>query len=218
MIAPVIPEQMPELISYWKHRGHIFGQCHYHSDKDLIYVNIPKNASSWTKNNLESLGFSIKNYHKFKWYDKTAIVPLRDPVERWVSGIAQYLNKFHPSVTPNEMTPFALNLIFDRVTIDLHTEFQLYFIQGLDVEKCVFFKVDENYRELIGSYLNEQGFDNNLKNSPLRNTTIEVPDKQRWLEFFQSLLDNNSKYQDTIKKYYKKDYDLINQVKFYDPR
>jgi predicted lipoprotein len=36
-------------IDEWAHKGHVYGECMSHIDSDLMYVYIPKNASSWTK-------------------------------------------------------------------------------------------------------------------------------------------------------------------------
>jgi len=47
----------------WTNRGHIYGECMSHRDSDLMYVNIPKNASSWTKPNLKDWGWEFYNYH-----------------------------------------------------------------------------------------------------------------------------------------------------------
>ena len=48
-------------INEWQHKGHVYGECMSHPDNDLMYVNIPKNASSWTKPNLLD--------HKFEFYN-----------------------------------------------------------------------------------------------------------------------------------------------------
>ena len=48
---------------YWEPKGHVFGTCMSKPDLDLMYVNIPKNASSWTKPNLLDQHWEFYNYH-----------------------------------------------------------------------------------------------------------------------------------------------------------
>ena len=80
----------------WESRGHIQGQCMSHADSQYMYINIPKNASSWTKPNLLDHSWEFYNYRTDN-LDKQALVVLRDPVDRWISGIAEFLTLYHSS-------------------------------------------------------------------------------------------------------------------------
>lgn len=78
------------------------------NDQLIFYCDIPKNASSWISETLRYSGWIRSKFedcftHDKNWSDRakshkenpmidTLIVPLRDPVERWVAGIAQYLS------------------------------------------------------------------------------------------------------------------------------
>ena len=66
-------------LAQWTRKGHVYGECMSHPDSNLMYVYIPKNASSWTKPNLQDWSWEIYNYHT-DHINKTAIVVLRDPV------------------------------------------------------------------------------------------------------------------------------------------
>ena len=44
-------------LNQWISKGHKYGTCMSHPESDLMYVNIPKNASSWTKPNLMDWGW-----------------------------------------------------------------------------------------------------------------------------------------------------------------
>ena len=72
----------------WAHLGHSLGECWVDNTTGITYVHIPKNASSFIKGCvLASLKFKHSNtLVKSPRY----LIALRDPVERWVSGIAQY--------------------------------------------------------------------------------------------------------------------------------
>ena len=90
-------------LEYYQSKGHVFGECMSLPDNDLMYVNIPKNASSWTKPNLLDWKWENYNYHTDNLYHKTAIIVLRDPVERWLSGIAEYLYLYHRDFTVDSL-------------------------------------------------------------------------------------------------------------------
>ena len=140
-------------INYHQARGHIFGECMSHNDSEYMYVYIPKNATSWTKPNLLDFGWEFYNYHTDN-LNKTALVVLRDPVERWLSGIAEYLYLYHRDFITSDLNKAVRELVFDKIAFDDHTERQLYFIEGLDPAKCIFFKFGSEYRSQFSEFLN----------------------------------------------------------------
>jgi hypothetical protein len=188
-----------------------------HPDTNLMYIYIPKNATSWTKPNLLDWKWENYNYHKDNFYHKTAIIVLRDPVDRWVSGIAEYLYLYHRNLKPGSHLPIGiLDLIFDKVSFDDHTERQIYFIEGIDPNKSVFFKCDFDYRRKFSHYLYTQNMPNNYSTYDFQHVSSEYPERQEWKKFIRHQLEN-SKYLFQIQQYFKLDYELINQVQFYDP-
>lgn len=203
------------LEQYWDHKGHAFGQNHSKPDLNLMYVNIPKNASTWTKNMLSSLGWGIYNYHSDKNYTKQAMIVLRDPVDRWLTGIAEYFSLYHPSVTTELLTPFSLDLIFDRVGFDDHTEQQIYFIEGLDLNNCVFFKCDQSYRQNFTNFLTSNGIAGDWTTEKYQYSIDENPRKVELKNFFKKQIDQYPRYLNQLKNYFKNDYKLIESVKFY---
>jgi hypothetical protein len=204
---------------YWSHQYHEFGQCHANLDRDFIYVNIPKNASSWTKQQLEALDFTQQNYYVNNLSDHPAVVVLRDPVDRWISGIAEYFTRYYHRNSPADLNSFTIDIIFNHITFDPHTEKQLYFIQDLDPSKIVYFWFDDDYRRQFGKFLTEQGIRNTATDSEPAWWSGHNPVKQaEWKEFFQQQLKNNSKYQDQIHRHFNQDYELIESANFYDPR
>lgn len=63
-------------------------------DNHYFYINISKNASSYMVDVLSRQGWTVARHgHDTCNWDQVAcaLVVLRDPVDRWISGVAQYL-------------------------------------------------------------------------------------------------------------------------------
>lgn len=202
---------------HWELRGHVFGTCMSHANTDLIYINIPKNASSWTKPNLTELGWEFYNYIDDNLLHKHAIIVLRDPIERWLSGICEYFTLYHPDADLNNAGTAFWELLVDRVTFDDHTEKQIFFIDGVNLNNATFFYCNEFYRMYIQQFLRDHGFDNSYSHYKFKHTTEESDIRKKFKSYFEPLL-QNEKYKNHIKKHFAKDYDLINTVKFYGSR
>lgn len=201
-------------LTSWTHKGHRYGECMTHPDSDLMYVHIPKNASSWTKPNLKDFGWEFYNYHTDR-LNKQAMVVLRDPVDRWLSGIAEYLALYHPDFMLQDTE--TVDLIFDRVCFDDHTERQINFIHDLDTDHCIFFRCDEYYREDFSTFLDEQGMPNRYHKYEPQHVSQQSPIRDHFKNMFAEKI-KNPKYLKAIKDYFSIDYDLINSVKFYGSR
>ena len=203
-------------LDQWAHKGHRYGECMSHPRSELMYVNIPKNASSWTKPNLQDWNWEFYNYH----YDtpvkhKTPIVVLRDPVERWISGIAEYFALYFPNFSfPSRET---YQLVLDKITFDDHTEKQVNFIHGLDTDKCIFLWCDENYRTNFSNLVREHLGDNKYDRYEYQHVSSNDTDRKYFKETFSRLL-TNPKYLEQVKQHFAQDYSLIESVKFYGTR
>lgn len=203
-----------DFLKQWSNKGHDYGTCMSHKDGDLMYVNIPKNASSWTKPNLLDWGWEFYNYHADQ-LNKTAIVVLRDPLERWISGIAEYFTLYMSHIPEHDYN--IRELVFDRVCFDDHTEKQINFIHGLDSEQCIFLKCDQHYRENFSNLLAEHHMPNRYQTYDMQHVSENDPRRKRFKQIFAREV-QNSKYLEQVKNYYAQDYELINQVKFYGTR
>jgi len=208
---------MDGFVNYYEPRGHVFGECWSKSDTDLMYVNIPKNATSWTKPNLQDWGWENYNYHADNLYHKTAMVVLRDPVERWASGMAEYLYLYHRDWPMDAFSKQMLELIFDKIAFDDHTEKQVYFLEGLDLNRCIFFWFDENYRQNFSNFLTEHGMPNRYHNYEKQHVSDDSPIRRNYKEIFINTL-NDSKYLNKVQDYFRQDLKLIEQTKFYGTR
>jgi hypothetical protein len=205
---------------HWEPKGHIFGTCMSHQDSNVMYVNIPKNASSWTKPNLQDFGWEFYNYHTDHMYHKHAMIVLRDPVERWLSGVAEYFTLYHRFMDTSQINQAFIDLVMDQITLDDHTEKQVYFIEGLNFNRCTFFMCDKDYRLLFCQFLANQGIDDTKRYArySYQHTTENREDgdttRVKFKKTFQPLLDN-PKYLEKVKQHYKLDYELINGVQFF---
>lgn len=206
---------MIEFVNYYKNKGHVFGECMSHTNTDLMYVYIPKNASSWTKPNLKDYNWEFYNYHFDNFYNKHSIIVLRDPVDRWLSGIAEYMYLYHSSLDSAYFSKSLFDIVFDRVAFDDHTEKQCLFIDGLDFANCTFFWCDQNYRKNFSTFLKTKGMENKFYNYDYQNVTSDNFIRNKFKTIFQKVIEENSKYLSSIKNYFSQDYKLIESIKFY---
>ena len=202
----------PELGRMWASKGHIQGECMSHWDSPYMYVYIPKNASSWTKPNLQDHGWEFYNY-KTDQLDKHALVVLRDPVDRWLSGIAECMTLYHPTFDFRD--PESVELVFDRVTFDDHTERQVYFLDGLDTSNTTFFWCDESYRQKFSHFMAENYGPNKYDRYEYQHVSENSPERKKFKRIFREAIEKNSKYLDQLRSYFDQDYKLIERVKFY---
>jgi hypothetical protein len=202
-------------INYHAHRGHVFGECWSHASSNYMYVNIPKNASSWTKPNLKDWGWECFNYHTDN-LDKIPLIVLRDPVDRWLSGIGEYMYLYHKQYFgKTDIDPMVFDLIFDKISLDDHTERQVYFIEELDLDRAVFFKFGNDYRNQFSSFLESIGMNNQYYKYQPQHVSDLSPERKFWKSVFAEQIQNPA-YLARIKQHFKQDYDLINSVKFFN--
>ena len=186
----------------WEFLGHRLGECWADENKSATFIPIPKNASSFIKGCLLST-------NKFTHNDTLVnadqyLIALRDPIERWISGIAQFM-------TIESNNHLTLQELVNTVTFDDHTELQTYFLQNVDLyKKCTFLRVDNNLKKNIGQWLIENKFNIDVSHIPNINQGNEMI-KNR----FAAIVDGNSQIKLKLAKHYEQDYELINRVKFY---
>lgn len=213
-------------------RGYGYGSGMLSPDCSKFIVNIPKNASSylvdwagkegWTSAVVGDLcGWHLVN---------EMIVVLRDPVDRWVSGIAQYLNTYILSVKgPNgpiykneDMTVHdygmtadhwiknynqnSERLIFDVISrFDDHTWPQHEFFENLlPLVNRKYFYLDEHLDTHI---IGQLGF--KKRNDLDRNRGTDHIRIKQLQEFFQHRLNIRPELQERIKLHYHKDYEYL---------
>lgn len=198
----------------------------------LVYVQIPKNASCWFKHHF--MPANAYNYYTngFDNNEHLALVVLRDPIERWISGLGQYLIGFTPD-HKFYIDNIDWEVATTQVVFDEHTQPQHDFIANLSHNNIVWFKCDNNlpinFIDFIKKYnidvklLDEKDDVTNIFNitKKVQATLIkkyQAPAQQTVVDKVISKLNENPKYLDRIKEFYLDDYKLYNTVPYYVAR
>ncbi len=199
---------------------HFFPEHRLHSamvspNHALSYLHIPVNASSWGKQVFARAGFrpnrapEIPDSHRI-------IVWLRDPVERWLSGLATWLTYRLPQHTGLDFVRNNLALldtIFDTVRLDDHTERQAFFIHALDWDRCDFWYINSDFRSEFCAYF-AQRFGIDITDHEPQNASSLSNGKSIPRQYFRSVLLNNPAYLARVCEFFESDRDLIKQVQF----
>lgn len=192
-------------VDRWAHVGHRLGECWVDNTHSLTYVHIPKNASSFIKGGLLGCGSEWKHSEILVPADEYLIV-LRDPIERWISGIAEYCY--------NSGNILGIKEALEQFTFDDHTEHQVYFIQGVDLSKATFLWVNDKLQNNLGQWLKQFNYHANIQDALKYNTS--EGSKREFINQFTNEINSNLEYQARLKEYFADDYKLIEGVKFYD--
>lgn len=190
--------------------------CNVNEQHKLFYVLVPKNASTSIRTNIAESGFRNGNYHDEKLVKQgyTPIIVLREPVERWCSGFAEYIyrrmgGKWSPMLKDEQ----ALKLIFQRPAQDEHTESQSMYIHGLDLRNAHVLRFDEDLNKNLASLLRSYSIENKIDDIGTKYTTSGG--KLVCKQFLLEMLANDEVKMNRIKTFYKLDTELYNSVKYY---
>ena len=215
------------LINSWSDPGHIFGSCLVVKKCNLVYVNIPKNASTWTKSQLSTLDAEVDNYFLNPKIieNSTILITLREPIERWISGISWYLTFRHSDLLSqceknSETRSVLMSMIAKKISFDSHCDLQEQFIQKINLADASFLCVKHNtdiYGQTFSKFLQEKlGVDNTFNLNHAKHVAKFNPVQTRWVTLIQDALNNGMIDQKEILKYYSKDVELFNKIKFYE--
>lgn len=204
-------------IAYDYTLGHKIGQGFLSPDARFNFINIPKNASSEVKRSL--LGWSASDFNSLV-ANVEHLVILRDPTDRWISGIAEFLvgnfsytGKCNANIEFEEIqmlmnTEMFQNLLFNFVIFDNHTLPQSCFLQGLDLDTITFFYFDA---EVIPRLLSYVGITKEIKTT---NSALTNQKKLVIIRKLKNLLKDNPTLQRKIDTHYYCDHQLFDKVKF----
>jgi len=189
----------------WVHLGHRLGECWVDEVHNKTYVHIPKNASSFIKGVLIGSG-GFWHHSETLINSNENLIMLRDPIDRWLSGITQYLHNSKQDLSADE--------IFDKITFDDHTDLQTYFLQGVDLGHATFMFVDENLRANLANWIYDRGYRTNVDIAIEYNASSE-DDRATTKNYYTKLLNQNPEFVLKLQQHFEEDYKLIGKVKFY---
>lgn len=178
---------------YW-FKFHPRGSCVVrHGERDLVYVNIPKNASTsikmaWGKNSANFLDNTFNN--------PQYVVVLRDPLSRWISGMAQTLHTQERKYWDE---------VIECIVGDNHTVEQYRFLEGLEHKDVAWFRFDN--LSALESFINQE--------IPVEYATAGNKLKEDATEYVLNKLENQS-FKQRVVDFYHKDYELYNSVNYYN--
>ena len=208
------------MFEYWKnqHTARGFTPGGMFVKDNLVYIPIPKNSSSYIGQLLLKNNWNIGNFLTTDLTNKQLIILLRDPVDRWISGMAEYLCS---SLLKNGRTSddiiknwnnIVQDLVFDRVIFDDHTEKQVYFIQSIPIENCVFFNSTKQPEQAVKQYLTTHNIDLNIDIVIDRNQTQGNKYKESLVDFLRDQLAQNPNLTNKLINTYREDYTLWNVI------
>ena len=214
-------------------RGYGYGSGIRSPDHNRFLVNIPKNASSYMLDWANRYGWvsaMVDNTTPQNNCIQEMIVCVRDPVQRWISGVGQYLTGYVLNVTgaysretgpgPDDQqisgddfvadyNQVVERLLFDNLSrLDDHVWPQIEFFENLlPAVPRKFFYIDQDFDQRIGEYLGFIPVDNLDHNRADSN-----PDTHKIQTFIRHRLNTRPALEQRIIKAYARDYELIKQV------
>jgi hypothetical protein len=194
-------------------RGHTLGGGMITPDKKYFYLNIPKNASTFTNNVLNDNGWEFWNISDGVF--KEAILILRDPVERWISGITTYINlwilynEYNSDQFITDYNKLVERFIFDTVVFDDHTMPQSFFINNIPAHITKHY-VWANRSTLVDSISTISRYKLLVNLNTFDNSKELNPGSKQLDDFIRSKL--TPELISKIQQAYKEDYNLINSV------
>jgi hypothetical protein len=188
----------------------------------LIYVNIPKNASSWISLQFnQGINHDAENINYYDIVDLTQcrfIVILRDPLDRWIAGMTQmiYTEPATDGIANNmNIDTFDWELVMEKIEHDNHTQKQVDFIYSIPQDQIVWLKFDDQLKDSFINLMLSYGCDVEIKKSDKDNITRKNSAKHSVIKKIADKLNQHPEYRQKIIDHYHEDYALINSVKFY---
>jgi hypothetical protein len=198
----------------------------------LVYVNIPKNASCWVKYHLSQCQSEFYNYYH-QGFDVTrnlALIVLRDPVERWISGMSQILIGYNNPNHSMHVDRLDWQKVTSELVRDTHTQPQHEFFANIPHDRIVWFRCDGQLKETFPNFLKkynlgirwlseDQDVDNQFNMTKKIQKQIvnnySRPPQQQIVDKIQAVLKQHPEYVERIKNLYLEDYKLFNTVPYY---
>jgi hypothetical protein len=211
-------------------RGFEHGSGMISQNHRVFIVNIPKNASSFISQWTSQFEWRAAVASHYEHRIAEMIVILRDPLDRWISGISQYLNgyilhakdaydinigpdKDHQYLNAtefiNQYNSIIERMLFDNLDRhDDHVWPQYEIIRGvLPDKRKVYYYLDNSLEQKLCRHL-----DISLMSNIDRNQGDSNPDQKILKMFFKERVLEKPALRQRVIERYGKDYELISQV------
>jgi hypothetical protein len=188
------------------------------SDNSLLaYIPIEKCGSEWGQKYFQKcLNFDkeiIRDTHAnvINPYPYIFIVFMRNPVRRWISGMAEYCRQKYGE--DYKFTDNEFDLLCEGVVFDVHTFSQYSFIEDLPISQIKIFDLDHpEFRNHLRSFLSSQSVFSDC-DVEIYNATEHDSAKKRYYDLFRSELRNNPDREKHVSFRYYRDFQFINYIR-----
>ena len=205
--------------------GYLAGGGLRSPDKKNFFLSIPKNASTYLSNTLLANGWHYHTLGNDSDRIEHAMVVLKDPVDRWVSGVGTYISSWilGPGYGSDHFVENYNNLserlLFETLILDDHTTPQITYINQLEQllpgVPVTYFKLDRFVVDNMGDCITQP-----LKVPPVEsNVSEDHYDQQVVIDFIKKRILADFTLKAKVVARYQQDYDFINKTQFYyEPR
>ena len=186
-------------------------------DGMIYYHMIPKNASSFLTGILKSWDYSIVN-HTYQIPVNTkgsiGLCILRDPIQRWISGITQFLADVIDTDASQSTWDNVFRLVTKQPYQDNHTAPQLEFLKDHDLDWFHFHYMHhtKSVGEGLNTWLQTRNGKENITRFEKKNVSNSVEAKKKIYDHVKNKLKSDPNLNSRIKEFYRSDYELIDWV------
>jgi len=182
-------------------------------DQVFKFITIPKNASS-------SVRMLLPEWKHLMVTTPETLAIVRDPIDRWISGITQYLyawtqtsDKVKQDARVSEMhrlieTELFLLMLFDFPINNAHTMPQSWFFDGYDYTTIRFYKYDSTVLSRVSEYVKVDSSKHILYN----NRTVDSLLKMEISDKIRQILNQYPECKTRLFNLYRSDYVLFQTI------
>ena len=182
------------------------------------YIGIPKNASTtlarsfFPANRCEEISFQLA----CDLSDRTFVVVLRDPAERWKTGFVEDWTRQDPNYFRSDSLLDYWQVANNQLHIGVHTSTQIEYVnkakRSFNAEKFKYFYLDENFTDTFEHWMLENDFCN-FDFRLLKQKHNTADNKLLKAEAIQFVKENwTTELEQKIKEFYKRDYNLLTNI------
>ena len=178
------------------------------------YIPIPKNSSTLLRQIFINMGYTNKNTIID---NERVIICLRDPIDRWFSGITEYVHRhYFETGLLSKLSDANIKKIFKEKIYDEHTYPQTYFLpNNLNLDNTIFFDNKRIVSDISDFYLNQFGtvLDlTDLVQYRIQDDTVKI----NIMTQLKSYYDTNTEIKYELLELYNEDYKLIENATVYN--